>query len=77
MTPTRSPRPARPTPAIRSSTATHSTTIRPPIPCGSVIAELEELALRDRIHTNELVRKRDRGARFFVPEAPRLVRLPH
>jgi hypothetical protein len=48
----------------------------PADPVWIVIAGLEELALRDRIHTNELVRKRDRGARFFVPEAPRLVRLP-
>lgn len=38
--------------------------------------DLRELEMRERFHTNELVRKRDRGARFFVPRAPRLVRLP-
>lgn len=45
-------------------------------PIWIVISELHELPLHERIHTNELVRKQDRGARFFVPRAPRLVHVP-
>lgn len=45
-------------------------------PVWIVLGELRELAMRERIHTNELVRKQDRGARYFVPRAPRLVHVP-
>jgi hypothetical protein len=37
---------------------------------------LEELAQRDWLFTNELVSKGDRGARYFMPRVPVLVRLP-
>jgi hypothetical protein len=37
---------------------------------------LEELAKRDWLFTNELVAKGDRGARYFMPRVPVLVRLP-
>ena len=47
-----------------------------PDPVWIVVESLRELAIRERIHTNELVPKRERGARFFVPKAPKLVRLP-
>lgn len=40
------------------------------------VAELRELDRRDWLFTNELVRKRDRGARTFVPVTPVRVRLP-
>jgi hypothetical protein len=40
------------------------------------VAELRELAKRDWLFTNELVRKQDRGARAFVPVAPIRVPLP-
>jgi hypothetical protein len=47
-----------------------------PDPVWVVIEDLRQLPLLERVHTNELVPKRDRGARFFVPRAPRTVRLP-
>lgn len=37
---------------------------------------LEELPKRDWLFTNELVSKGDRGARYFMPRVPVLVRLP-
>jgi hypothetical protein len=37
---------------------------------------LEELPKRAWLFTNELVSKQDRGARYFMPRAPVLVRLP-
>jgi hypothetical protein len=37
---------------------------------------LEELPKRDWLFTNELVLKGDRGARYFMPRVPVLVRLP-
>lgn len=37
---------------------------------------LEELPKRDWLFTNELVSKRERGARYFMPRVPVLVRLP-
>lgn len=45
-------------------------------PVWIVVSGLRELEVRERIHTNELVRKRDRDARFFVPREPRLVAIP-
>lgn len=47
-----------------------------PDPVWIVVESLRDLAITERIHTNELVPKRERGARFFVPKAPRLVCLP-
>ena len=40
------------------------------------VEELEELPKRDWLFTNELVSKGDRGARYFMPRVPVLVRLP-
>ena len=37
---------------------------------------LEELPKREWLFTNELVSKQERGARYFMPRAPVLVRLP-
>lgn len=37
---------------------------------------LEELPKRDWLFTNELVSKGDRGARYFMPRVPVMVRLP-
>ena len=40
------------------------------------VEALEELPQRDWLFTNELVSKGDRGARYFMPLVPVLVRLP-
>ncbi|MEX0755498.1 MAG: hypothetical protein WD556_10355 [Actinomycetota bacterium] len=40
------------------------------------LVALEQLPTRDWVSTNELVPKQQRGARYFMPREPRLVRLP-